>query len=77
MSINDGKNQALWNLTELEKQAVGSLLVFSCNKLAERHLGLEPKTINEALRRARIKMTASNKTIAAVMFDRATRAGND
>ena len=75
MSINDSKNKALWNLTKLEKQAVGSLIIFSCNKLAEKHFGLKPKTINEAIRRARIKMKAGSKTIAAVMFDRATRSG--
>ena len=62
-----------WGLTENEVSVIVAITKHSGTKLAARELEIHPRTVESRMITARKKMKASNRVMAAILWDRYIR----
>ena len=65
-----------WLLTRLERRIMDSLIDTGCNLKSAEQLELSRHTVNEYARNIVKKMTAKNRTLAVLAYDRWMRETN-
>jgi DNA-binding NarL/FixJ family response regulator len=66
-----------WHLTERQCEVLASLADGRTSKEASRALGCAPKTVEQHVFTAKLRMGAETRTQAVVMYDRHVRGSGD